>query len=60
MDVLIIIISIIMFATAIMMGLTVYGLFTDKDKDGIPDALEQKFSELKEEISKLKKWNTLR
>ncbi|QDP48327.1 MAG: hypothetical protein Tp1111SUR761211_11 [Prokaryotic dsDNA virus sp.] len=55
MDVLIIIISIIMFATAIMMGLTVYGLFTDKDKDGIPDALEQKFSELKEEISKLKK-----
>jgi len=55
MDVLIIIISIIMFATAIMMGLTVYGLFSDKDKDGIPDALEQKFSELKEEISKLKK-----
>lgn len=55
MNTLIIIITIIMFATAIMMGLTVYGLFTDKDKDGIPDALEDKFKELKEEISKLKK-----
>jgi len=58
MDVLIIIISIVMFATAIMMGLTVYGLFTDKDKDGIPDALEQKFNDvvddIKNEISKIK------
>mgnify|MGYP001460226592 FL=1 len=47
-----------MFATAIMMGLTVYGLFTDKDKDGIPDALEQKFNDvvddIKNEISKIK------
>lgn len=59
MEILIIIITILMFATAIMMGLTVYGLFTDKDKDGIPDALEDKFKQLKndikEEISKLKK-----
>ena len=55
MNTLIIIITILMFATAIIMGLTIYGLFTDKDKDGIPDALEDKFKELKEEISKLKK-----
>lgn len=48
-----------MFLTAIMMALTVYGMFTDKDKDGIPDALENKFNEIvkdiKEEISKIKK-----
>jgi uracil DNA glycosylase len=58
MDALIIIITILMFATAIMMGLTVYGIFSDKDKDGIPDALENKFKELKddikEQISKIK------
>ena len=30
-----------MFLTALMMALTVYGIFTDKDKDGIPDALEK-------------------
>lgn len=48
-----------MFLTALMMVLTVYGIFTDKDKDGIPDALENKFKELKadikKEISKIKK-----
>ncbi len=48
-----------MFATAVMMVLTVYGLFTDKDKDGIPDALEDKFnqvvSDIKQEIEKIKK-----
>lgn len=45
-----------MFATAIMMGLTIYGLFTDKDKDGIPDALEAKFEDLKKDIaSQIKK-----
>jgi len=59
MDTLIIILSILLFSVVIMMGLTVYGLFADKDKDGIPDALEAKFKELKEEISKLKKWSTL-
>jgi len=55
MDTLIIILSVLMFAVAIMIALTVYGLFVDNDKDGIPDALEAKFKELKEEISKLKK-----
>ena len=59
MDTVIIIVSILIFATAITMGLTLYGLFTDKDNDGIPDALEMKFKDLKEdikaEIKKLKK-----
>jgi archaellum component FlaG (FlaF/FlaG flagellin family) len=59
MQTLIIIISIVMFLTAVMMALTVYGLFTDKDKDGIPDALEDKFnqvvSDIKQEIEKIKK-----
>ena len=55
MDIFIIVITILMFATAIMMGLTVYGLFIDKDKDGIPDLLESKFKELKKEILKMKK-----
>lgn len=44
-----------MIATAIMMALTVYGLFKDKDKDGIPDWVEDKFADIKEEIKKLKK-----
>jgi archaellum component FlaG (FlaF/FlaG flagellin family) len=59
MQTLIIIISIVMFLTALMMALTVYGIFTDKDKDGIPDALENKFnqvvSDIKQEIEKIKK-----
>lgn len=59
MNTFVIIISIVMFLTAIMMALTVYGMFTDKDKDGIPDALENKFNEIvkdiKSEISKIKK-----
>jgi len=59
MDTLIIILSVLMFAVAIMIALTVYGLFVDNDKDGIPDALEYKFNDLKEdlkaEIKKLKK-----
>lgn len=59
MQTLIIIISIVMFLTALMMALTVYGIFTDKDKDGIPDALEDKFnqvvSDIKQEIEKIKK-----
>ena len=48
-----------MFLTALMMALTVYGIFTDKDKGGIPDALEDKFnqvvSDIKQEIEKIKK-----
>ena len=59
MQTFIIIISIVMFLTALMMALTVYGIFTDKDKDGIPDALEDKFNQvvrdIKQEIEKIKK-----
>ena len=59
MQTFIIIISIVMFLTALMLALTVYGIFTDKDKDGIPDALEDKFnqvvSDIKQEIEKIKK-----
>tara|TARA_B100001059_G_C17834285_1_gene586853 strand:- start:2716 stop:2895 length:180 start_codon:yes stop_codon:yes gene_type:complete len=59
MQTFIIIISIVMFLTAVMLVLTVYGIFTDKDKDGIPDALEDKFnqvvSDIKQEIEKIKK-----
>ena len=59
MDVVVIGISILIFMAVIMVVLTVYGLFTDKDKDGIPDDLEDKFKELKEdikeEIGKIKK-----
>ena len=51
--------TLVMFLTALMMALTVYGIFTDKDKDGIPDALEDKFnqvvSDIKQEIEKIKK-----
>lgn len=59
MDTLIIIISILMFGTALLIALTAYGIFVDKDEDGIPDALEDKFKQLKEdikeEIGKIKK-----
>jgi len=58
METFIIIISVVMFLTALMMALTVYGIFTDKDKDGIPDALENKFNQvvkdIKQEIEKIK------
>lgn len=55
MDILIIIITILMLGTAVLMAMTANGFFTDKDQDGIPDQLEDKFKELKEEIKKLKK-----
>ena len=59
METIVIILSILLFAVVIMMGLTIYGIFTDKDKDGIPDALEDKFnqvvSDIKQEIEKIKK-----
>jgi len=59
MDILIIIITVLMLGTAILMALTANGFFTDKDQDGIPDQIEEKFKDLKEdikaEISKLKK-----
>lgn len=54
MDTIVIAISIILFLAVTMVVLTVYGLFVDKDKDGIPDEIEKKFEELKEEIKKRK------
>ena len=48
-----------MLCTAVLMALTANGFFTDKDQDGIPDQIEEKFNDLKEdlksEIKKLKK-----
>lgn len=59
MDILIIIITVLMLLTAILMALTANGFFNDKDQDGIPDQIEEKFNNLKEdikaEIKKLKK-----
>ena len=55
MQTLIVILSIIMIATAIMMALTLYGVFKDKDKDGIPDWVEDVKADIKAEIKKLKK-----
>lgn len=59
MQTFIIILSVILLISVVIVALTAYGLFTDKDKDGIPDALENKFndvvSDIKNEISKLKK-----
>jgi hypothetical protein len=59
MDILIIIITILMVGTAVLMAMTANGFFTDKDQDGIPDQIEEKFNDLKqdikEQISKLKK-----
>ena len=59
MDILIIIITILMLGTAVLMALTANGFFKDKDQDGIPDQIEEKFNDLKEdlksEIKKLKK-----
>jgi septation ring formation regulator EzrA len=59
MQTFIIILSVLLLICVVIVASTVYGLFTDKDKDGIPDALENKFndvvSDIKNEISKLKK-----
>jgi hypothetical protein len=59
MDILIIIITILMLLTAVLMALTANGFFTDKDRDGIPDQIEEKFKDLKKditaEIKKIKK-----
>ena len=52
----IITLSLLLIAAAIVVGLTYNGVFTDKDKDGIPDKVEEKFEEVKKKVkSKLKK-----
>lgn len=52
----IIALSVIIIASAIIVGLTYNGVFADKDEDGIPDKVEEKFQEVKKKVkSKLKK-----
>lgn len=46
---------IVLIVIGLLMLLTSLGLFTDKDRNNIPDYLDDKFKELKDEISKLKK-----
>tara|TARA_R100000995_G_scaffold20875_1_gene8780 strand:+ start:188 stop:379 length:192 start_codon:yes stop_codon:yes gene_type:complete len=51
--------SIILIAALVISGMlmliTSLGIFTDKNKNNIPDYLDKKFDDLKKEISKLKK-----
>ncbi len=52
----IIALSLLLIAAAIVVGLTYNGVFADKDKDGIPDKVEEKFQEVKKKVkSKIKK-----
>tara|TARA_R100001015_G_C4609020_1_gene164283 strand:+ start:706 stop:897 length:192 start_codon:yes stop_codon:yes gene_type:complete len=55
METLTILLIIVLIISGIMMLLTSFGLFTDKNKNNIPDYLDKKFEDLKEEINKLKK-----
>lgn len=55
MNTFLIIIIIALIISALLMLLTSLGLFTDKNRNNIPDYLDDKFKELKDEISKLKK-----
>tara|TARA_B100001093_G_scaffold74091_1_gene64746 strand:+ start:1324 stop:1485 length:162 start_codon:yes stop_codon:yes gene_type:complete len=52
----IITLSLLLIASAIVVGLTYNGVFSDKDKDGIPDKVEETFEKAKKKVkSKLKK-----
>ena len=59
METLSIIMVVALVISGLLMLLTSFGIFTDKNKNNIPDYLDDKFKELKDEISKLKKCNTL-
>ena len=48
----IITLSLLLIASAIVVGLTYNGVFSDKDKDGIPDKVEEKFEEVKKKVKK--------
>tara|TARA_R110000796_G_scaffold157854_2_gene274584 strand:+ start:399 stop:566 length:168 start_codon:yes stop_codon:yes gene_type:complete len=48
-------VSILVLIAAGLVVLTYNGVFTDKDKDGIPDAIEDKAKEVKKKIFKKKK-----
>jgi DNA-binding protein YbaB len=48
-------ISILIIAAAIVGVLTYNGVFTDKDKDGIPDKVEEAFEDVKEDVKEAAK-----
>ena len=48
-------ISILILAAVIVGVLTYNGVFADKDKDGIPDKVEEAFEDVKEAAKKVKK-----
>ena len=50
--------SILVLIAAGLVVLTYNGVFTDKDKDGIPDTIEDKAKEVKSKIFKKKKWKS--
>ena len=54
------IIGILVLISAGLVVLTYNGVFKDKDKDGIPDAIEDKVKEVKKKIYKKKKWKILK
>ena len=49
------IIGILVLISAGLVVLTYNGVFKDKDKDGIPDAIEDKVKQVKKKIFKKKK-----
>lgn len=48
-------ISILILAAVVVSVLTYNGVFADKDKDGIPDKVEEAFEDVKEAAKKVKK-----
>lgn len=50
----IVIFSIILIAAVIVGVLTYNGVFSDEDKDGIPDVFEEKISDIKKKIKSKK------
>lgn len=55
METVVIILSILLFICVGVIVATKLGKFSDTDKDGIPDLIENKFEELKGKIDELKK-----
>ena len=54
MQTIVIILSILLFASVITALLSYKGILGDRDKDGIADVIEDTFADLKEEIKELK------
>ena len=60
MQLIIIIITLALIASAVILVLTYNGYLKDTDKDGIPDKVENKVKEVKKKIFKKKKWKNLK